>query len=342
MKILYSLIAVLALTLLPPAAGADDALPGAGKTITPARCTWDTGFFHETLLRRGLEELGYEVKEPASMSNPIFYLAVSQGDVDYWPNGWIPNHKNQFPKNSEDTIGIVGYVIKAGGLQGYLVSKRDAEELNIVSLDDFKRAEVKERFDTDGDGKADLVACPPGWGCEMNIAHHFEVYGLDEHINPVKAQYNASMAAEMAKYRDGGPAFFYTWTPSWVPYKMKPGQDVVWINVPFVAPQGAEAEAVERMTVSGVKGAVSDPVKLGFVVSDIRVVANKQFLAENPAAKRFFEVFTLPLEDINAQNTRMFEGENKQTDIDRHVDEWIAAHKDTWDAWLAEATAAAE
>ena len=24
-----------------------------------------------------------------------------------------------------------------------------------------------------GDGKADMVACPPGWGCEKQITKHF-------------------------------------------------------------------------------------------------------------------------------------------------------------------------
>lgn len=95
------------------------------------------------------------------------------------------------------------------------------------------------------------------------------------------------------------------------------------------------------MTVSGIEGAVSDPIKLGFVVSDIRIVANKKFIAKNPAAKRFFEVVTLPLIDINEQNTRMNEGEKSQKDIERHVDEWIAKNQATWNGWLEEARKAA-
>ena len=96
------------------------------------------------------------------------------------------------------------------------------------------------------------------------------------------------------------------------------------------------------MTVSGIEGAVSDPVKLGFVVSDIRIVANKKFIAENPAAKKFFEVLTLPLLDINEQNTRMNEGEKSQKDIERPVDEWISKNKATWDSWLEQARQAAK
>ena len=80
---------------------------------------------------------------------------------------------------------ICGIVVKGGALQGYLVSKRDVEKFGIKSLDDFKRDEVKKAFDANGDGKADLVACPPGWGCEKVITHHLNVYGLGDHVNPI-------------------------------------------------------------------------------------------------------------------------------------------------------------
>jgi len=315
--------------------------PGEGVTVEPARATWNTGFFQEALVRRALEELGYEVKKPKDLQNPIFYKSVALGDVDYWTNGWFPNHDSQLPKGFYDDAGVYGYVVKSGGLQGYLVSKRDVEKYDIKSLDDFKRDEVKKAFDRNGDGKADLTACPPGWGCENVITHHMKVYDLDDHINPVKASYEAGMAAAMASYKDGDPLFFYTWAPNWTIFKLKPGKDVMWINVPKIMPKDTQAPAVDRMTVSGIEGAVTDPLKAGFVVSDIRVVANKKFIEANPAAKRFFEVFTLPLEDINEQNTRMNAGEKSQKDIEGHVDEWIEANTDTWNGWIEEAQKAA-
>ena len=146
----------------------------------------------------------------------------------------------------------------------------------------------------------------------------------------------------LAEYKAGEPIFFYTWAPNWTIFKLKPGADVMWINVPEILPKESQMAGKDRMEVSGVEGAVSDPIKLGFVVSDIQVVANKNFIAKNPAAKRFFEVFTLPLGDINEQNTKMNEGEKSQKDIEGHVDQWISNNQETWDGWLAEARAAAK
>ncbi len=150
------------------------------------------------------------------------------------------------------------------------------------------------------------------------------------------------MADTMARYNAGEPIFFYTWAPNWTIGKLKPGEDVMWINVPEIKPRESQMAGKDRMTVSGIEGAVTDPLKAGFVVSDIQIVANKKFLETNPAAKRFFEVFTLPLADINVQNTKMQDGEKSQEDIERHAKEWIAANQDKWNGWLEAARAAAK
>ena len=169
-----------------------------------------------------------------------------------------------------------------------------------------------------------------------------KVYDLEDHINPVKAAYEAGMASALGNYKSGGPVFFYTWTPNWTIFKLKPGQDVVWINVPEINPTEAQAPDKDRMSVSEVEGAVSAPINLGFVVSDIQIVANKAFMEKNPAAKKFFEVFALPLSDISGQNTLMNEGEKSQKDIERHVADWIGKNEAKWNGWLEEARKAAK
>src|SRR5690606_26733399 len=126
---------------------------------------------------------------------------------------------------------VVGYVAKGGALQGYLIDKKTADEHNIRSLEDIKNPENAKLLDSNGDGKADLVACPPGWGCELTITHHMSAYGLDDYVNPIQAAYSASMADAISRYEQGQPIFFYTWTPNWTVGMLKPGEDVVWLEV---------------------------------------------------------------------------------------------------------------
>ena len=325
-------LALLGSTTIAPVIAQDQ--PGAGTSITMAQPTWDTGWFHTEIYRQLLAELGYDVAPAMTLDNPPFYQSVAQGDVTMWVDGWFPLHDTYKPI-FEGSAEIVGAVAKGGALEGYLVDKAAAEEFGITSLEDFKRDEVKAAFDRNGDGMADMVACPPGWGCEINIEHHMDAYELRDHINTIKAGYSASMADALAAYQSGEHILYYTWTPNWTANELVPGEDVVWIEVPEVdLPDMSLADAA---TMTGVAGCVNDPCKLGFPANDIVSVVNSEFLGENPAVRALLEVVQVPLTDIYAQNAAMNAGE---TDIEGQAAAWIEANRADVDAWLEAARAA--
>ncbi|MBD8067102.1 glycine betaine/L-proline ABC transporter substrate-binding protein ProX [Devosia sp. PTR5] len=334
LKTLTSLAAVLATTAIVTPAIAQDQ-PGEGKTIKMAQATWDTGWFHAEIYRQLFQELGYDVPTITTLDNPPFYQAVSQGDMDLWVNGWFPLH-NTYKPTFEGSAEIVGAVAKGGALEGYLVDKAAVEEFDIKTLEDFKRPEVKEAFDRNGDGKADLVACPPGWGCEINIEHHMDAYDLRDDVNAIKAGYAASMADAVAAYQNGEHILFYTWTPNWTVNELVPGKDVMWIEVPEVdLPDMSLADAA---TLDGVEGCVDDPCTLGFPANDIVPVANSAFLADNPAVGALLKDVEIPLGDIFAQNAAMNEGDD---DIEAQAAKWIEDNRADVDSWLEDARQAA-
>ncbi|WP_245587806.1 glycine betaine/L-proline ABC transporter substrate-binding protein ProX [Desulfovibrio inopinatus] len=335
------LACMLLMLCLASSALAADELPGNGKEVQPASPSWSTGLFQDALYNRALEELGYTVKKPKELSNSSFYQAISRGDVDFWVNGWFPLHNALVPRDFREKAEVLGHVVQGGGIAGYLVSRKAADKFGIHSLEDFKRPDVKAAFDINGDGKADLVACPHGWACEKIIAHHLDTLDLNDDINAMTTSYTANMANTVSRAHSGQPVFFYTWTPNWTIAKLKPGKDVVWINVPQTSPETSQKELEDKLVVQHLPGAVTDPINLGFIANDIQVVANKQFLSENPAARALFEVMTIPLADVAAQNAKMFEGESSPEDIDRHVNTWIARNKKKWDSWIHAAKKAA-
>lgn len=315
-------------------AGAQD-LPGKGKTVKLAQPSWDTDWFPTQVYARALKALGYEVSGPTTLDVPTFFQAASQRDVDMWTSGWFPMYDHHMEQFQAD-LSIVGTVAAKGALQGFLVDKKTVEEHGIKNITDLKKPEIAKLFDTDGDGKADLVACPPGWQCEQDIDDRLDAFGLRDTVSPVKASYSASMADVVGRFTNGQPIIFYTWTPNWTVGRLKPGQDVMWIETPELP--GKEDQTP---SVAGVEGCVADPCRLGWQVGDIRPVANKKFLAENPAVEKLLELASIPIEEIHAQNARMNEGENTEADIARHADEWVAKNKETFDGWIAEAVKAA-
>jgi glycine betaine/proline transport system substrate-binding protein len=337
-----TLLVTLALLVLgTPAALAQPRSPGAGVELRPAVATWQSATPTEAVVRLLLTELGYEVEAPRYLSNPAFYRAVAEGTVDYWVNGWFPIHNTQLPGDFDGAAEVAARVVERGALEGYLVDAETAELLDVTSLADLARDEVRAAFDADGDGRADLVGCPPGWVCRSVIEHHLDSYGLDSHVEITEGPYAAVFDQALQRHRDGAPLLFYTWTPNYTLAELRPGDDVVWINVPEIVPLDDQQGLAYAMTASDVPGAVSDPVRLGFVANDIRAVARKALLADRPTVAALFEAVLLPREDVSAMTLRIRELGGGASAVDRVAEDWIAAHRDTVDGWLEEARAAA-
>ena len=320
----------------PLAASAQD-MPGKGVSVKMARATWDTGWFTAEVYSQLLEKLGYDVSDPVTLDAPAFYQAVGQGDVTMWVNGWFPLH-NTYEDAFSQGAEKIGYVAKGGALQGYLVDKASADKYGIKTLDDFKKPEIQKAFDRNGDGKADMVACPPGWGCEEVISYQLDAYKLRDNINPIKAAYSASMADAIAAYGQDKPILFYTWTPNWTVNELKPGKDVVWIETPEkIELPGDQMKLADAATMKDVEGCVENPCRLGWPANDIRPVVNSAFLKDNPAAKALIEEVSVPLADIYAQNAEMNKGADKADDIKKQATKWISDHQDEVDGWLKDA-----
>ena len=288
--------------------------------VRMARANWDTGYFQAEIYKQALEKMGYTVKEPTVMKPQVFYVAAGAGDVDLWVNGWAISHA-PFVAETKNRVKNVGYVMKGGGAQGYLIDKKTADKLNIKSVMDIKKH--AKQFDSNKDGKADMVSCPPGWGCEKVIAKHFDELGLGDFINRVQADYSASMADIISKYKNGKSILFYTWTPNWTVGTLKLGEDIVWIDVPY-----------SKTKVVSVPNATKSKINMGFGADDIRPAANVDFLKANPKVEKMLKKASIPLADIAAQNLRMNDGEKSEKAIKKHADAWIKANQSTFDSWL--------
>jgi glycine betaine/proline transport system substrate-binding protein len=319
-----------------PAGGGED---DAGGTVTMARATWDTGWFQAAIYHNLIEELGYEVSDPADLTRDAntFYPALAQEQVDLWANGWFPLHEIYLDRElfsgqlTSEPIEPIGFEVEAGALQGYLIDKATADELGITSMSDLADSGVAATFDKDGDGLADLQGCNEGWGCNLVITEHIENLDWGANVEQVVGEYGDLIQdVVMPAVESGEPILFYTWTPNWTIDVLTPGQDVVWLESPALEEDEGNAE------VSGLEGcAAGDPCHLGWPVNDIRAVANTEFLDANPQVRRLLEVVEIPLDDIADQNARMaMEAEYSEDQINQDAAAWIEDNRDTVDGWL--------
>ncbi len=166
------------------------------------------------------------------------------------------------------------------------------------------------------------------------IEHQLDAYGLRDVITHIReADYFAMIRDTISRFKAGETILYYTYTPLWVSGILVSGKDVEWLTVPFTSLPGERTETDTTLP---------DGRNLGFAINKERILANKKFLRANPAAKRFFELVKIPINDVSAQNDRMHNCEKKPKDILRHVREWIAENRVEFDSWIKEALNAAQ
>lgn len=325
------LVSLLIITSLGASLGLADTLPGKGIAVQPGQDNIDGENFQTIIVMKALRELGYDVKSVQHAKYPALHVAVSNGDVTFIADHWNPLHKAFFEKAGGNTrLSREGAYIP-NCAQGYLIDKTTAQKHGISNISQLKDPAVARLFDNDGDGKADLAGCPPGWGCERVIEHHLDAYELRDTVKHNQGEYSAIIADSISRYRDGRPILYYTWTPYWVSGVLVPGKDVVWIEVPFSSLP--DDRSVDTTLPNG--------KNYGFEINRQNIVANRKFVEENPAAARLFEVMRISPNDVSAQNLKMREaGEGTWEASERHAGAWIEANRDTFDGWLEQARAA--
>lgn len=297
-------------------------MPGKGVVVRPVEGTNLEEKFQHQILYRALEELGYEVATPQEVEYQTMHLAVGTGDGDFSAVHWDPLHQAFYDESGGgDKLVRVGALIE-GALQGYLVDKA-SYDAGVTNLGDLKKSDVAKRFDSDGDGKADLAGCVPGWGCERVIEHQLTEYGLRDTVTHNQGAYSAIIADTIARHNQGESIVYYTWTPYWVSGLLIPGDNVEWLEVPYSSLPDDRKDNTEF-----------DGKNLGFAVNALRVVANKNFLDENPSAKVLFEKASIDINDVSGQNNKIRDGEDSADDIARHVEEWISKNRTAFDSWL--------
>ncbi|MET4579654.1 glycine betaine/L-proline ABC transporter substrate-binding protein ProX [Ottowia thiooxydans] len=328
-----AIVSAALLSLTPAAhASSDLQLPGKGVRVQPLKSSIAEETFQTLLAMKALEKLGYEVQPIREVEYPTAHLAIANGDATFLAAHWDPMHGDFYKNSGGDAKLWRENTYVADNIQGYLIDKKTADEHNITNMSQLAERDIAKLFDTDGDGRANLTGCTPGWGCETMIETHLTAYKLRDTVQHQQGSYPALMADVIARYKAGQPVLYYTWTPYWVSNVLVPGKDVVWLQVPFSALPGDQA---------GVDTTLPNGRNYGSVINHQRILANRAFIEAHPDAAKLFSLMNLSVADITAQNNAMNDGKNSAADIERQTEGWIKAHQTLFDDWLSQARAAA-
>ena len=142
---LLAVLAAFALVLSACAAEDDDG------TVTMARATWDSGHMQAAIYAELIGELGYTVDDPAASTlDPNgFYPALASGQYDLWVNGWFPLHDIYLEgelvtgQSTDLPIEPVGFQVRSGALQGYMIDKATADAMGITSMSQLSDCSIR-------------------------------------------------------------------------------------------------------------------------------------------------------------------------------------------------------
>ena len=305
-----------------------------------------------------MEELGFTVSEPSDLelAPSLAYLAMSQGEIDFWVNSWYPGHfswlEAERPDGSKvgDSLSVIGQQMPAGGLQGFLITKSVAEENGITTLDQiYNDPELSALFDDDGDGAPEMYGCPESWTCDNIITEM--ACQFDWPLQQVQAGYDTMIAEAQDKADSGEPMVIYTWTPSAYITRLIPGDNVMWISAEgevtdancsnqeggeqYAQPNATAAIGADSCLLNSV-----DECRLAWTAADILVTGNNDFLAANPAAEELLDQVVMPLIDVALANVEQDATDGSVTEIRAIAERWIAGNRGLVDGWLDAARSA--
>ncbi len=297
------------------------------RVLRPAYGTLEE-LFQTEIVNIGLEELGYTVVSGSEVEYDTIHQAIANNYLDFTTVHWNPLHTQFVEENGGNSNLVSTGTIVQDAVQGYLIDQATAQNYAITSLDQLQDPAIASLFDTDGNGKANLVGCPPGWGCRDVIEHHLDAYQLRETVEHDNDNYFALMNQVISAIESGKPALYYTWTPLWVGDVLIPGEQVEWLEVPYTSLPSIYEGEIQTIV---------DGKNLGFAVNQIEILANRSFVETNPSARRFFEAVEIPIEAVSLQNQKMREGENTTSHIKGHARAWVDENRTLFESWLAAA-----
>lgn len=160
---------------------------------------WDSEIASTNVVKKVLEDMGYEVKITAVDASPM-WLGVAESNFDGIVAAWLPATHKDYYEQVKDKVEDLGANLK-GAKIGLVVP----EYVTIDSIDELNS--VKDKF------QGRITGIEPGAGIMKATEQAIDDYALDFQL---QSSSSAGMAAALKKAEDNGEWIVVTgWTPHW-------------------------------------------------------------------------------------------------------------------------------
>ena len=188
---------------------------GPKETIVFSDLNWTSAHVQNRIAQYIVEHgYGYPTDVVFGGTLPLFQ-GLRGGDTHVTMEIWLPNQSDAW----DEALGN-GEVVPIGASLGkdwqstFVIPAYLQEEYpDLDHIDDLKDPKYQELFSTDDSrGKARLVACVPGWSCELVNDAQIAGYELEEYLYVVKPGSQDAMFSEIyGAYEAKEPWLGYMW-----------------------------------------------------------------------------------------------------------------------------------
>ena len=192
-----------------------EAPPGPKETIIFSDLNWTSAQVQNRIAQYIVEHgYGYPTDLVFGGTLPLFQ-GLRGGDSHVTMEIWLPNQADAWAEALAN-----GEVVSIGASLGndwqstFVIPAYLQEEYpDLDHVDDLKDPKYQELFSTDDSrGKARLVACVPGWSCELVNDAQIEGYELTDYLHVIKPGSQDAMFSEVyGAYERQEPWLGYMW-----------------------------------------------------------------------------------------------------------------------------------
>ena len=194
---------------------ATPAPPAAKDTIVFSDLNWTSAEVQNRIAQYIVEfGYGYPTDVVPGATLPLFQ-GLRKGDTHVTMEIWLPNQSIGWSEAVElGEVVSVGKSLVGDWQSTFVIPSYIAEQYpDLKTPQDLAKPEYQELFSTDESrGKARLVACVPGWQCEIVNEQQIETYGLTDSLHVIKPGSQDAMFAELfGAYEREEPWLGYMW-----------------------------------------------------------------------------------------------------------------------------------
>ena len=249
---------------------------------------------------------------------PLFE-GLRKGDTHVTMEIWLPNQEIGWNEALEQgTVVSVGTSLVGDWQSTFVIPGYIAEQYpDLKTPVDLKKPEFQELFSTDDSrGKARLVACVPGWSCELVNDEQIESYGLTDHLHIIKPGSQDAMFSEIfGAYERQEP---------WLGYMWGTGDPAIQLDLVLLEeePYSEECWASGKMC--------------HFADSLVLIAVHNSLLPRAPGVVGFLQNWDFGVPAYN--RVFVWSSENDATPEETAI-YWLENNRDSWMSWVTDEAA---